>query len=77
MWSNEDQKLVDTPEEVINSINSHWKKTFEREFSPPPNKVADWLRDPPDNFGNTTLGDWIPNREEIEKAIIACDDSAT
>ena len=77
-----DEERLPTPgvvtggKKIVEVVNRHWKKTFERRFSPDINNMRKWLEDFPRKFNDDNVGSWTPSEEDVESAIAHCDHSA-
>ena len=68
--------IVTGEREVINTINTHWKKTFEKLHTPDPIKLATWLNAFPRKFTSSNIEDWLPTVEDILQVIQSSSNSA-
>ena len=69
-------QLKTNPKEIIDAINEHWSKTFQRIFDPDTPLMRRWLSEFPRRFANCPIEEWIPTREEVQQAIMSASHSA-
>ena len=79
IWDEERQPapgVVTGGKNVVGVVNRHWKKTFERVFSPNIANMRAWLDAFPRKFEDDDIGSWTPSVEDVEMAISHSDHSA-
>ena len=68
--------MVTGGKKIVEVVNRHWKKTFERRFTPDGTTLRKWLENFPRKFSDSDVGAWTPSEEDVESAIAHCDHSA-
>ena len=77
-----DEERLPTPgvvtggKKIVEVVNRHWRKTFERKFRPDTGKMREWLSAFPRKFTDPNIETWTPSEEDVENAISHCDHSA-
>ena len=77
MFSHDKNAVVDEPKDIVEAINKHWARTFERNFEPNMQDIHVWLNECDCHFHCDNVADWLPSEEDIIQVILHSGDSAT